>query len=312
MIAHIQQQAQSIEDALKDNHIESGMQSRIESLVEELNQLASRDFLTSCRFDFIERRRKSRRLARITDCDWKLLGAARTPGQTTGGEPQLLHRIADAMEVPNHERASFRSIDSAWADAQTLVGRATLFFADLAGFLEKGYGGEGSHVERRTFGWVKNRALRTIVERDYKELVLKVYPSGAWKMTIVAAGSILEAILYDLLTRTPARVKAAESELSAPKKQDPRGPKGAKVPREIKKNTGPDKWDLKDLIRVATKLNLLPADRGNAIDQTLRDWRNFVHPHKEAKADYEITDAEAETAVGNLKCVCNHLEKNRK
>src|SRR4029453_3890633 len=101
------------------------------------------------------------------------------------------------------------SIESAWSEALSLLESVAKFFADLAGFLERGYGGEGSHVEKRTFDWVKNKALRMIVERDYKELMLKVYPSGAWKMTVVAAGSILEAILYDLLTRDARRVRAA-------------------------------------------------------------------------------------------------------
>jgi hypothetical protein len=311
MIAHIQQQAKSIVDALKANQLESGVQSRVEVLVEELNQLHSLDFLASERWGFMDRRRKARRLSGVREDDWKRLAVLRDPEKATEKDLPKLHKVADILEVPTHKRHQFSSVQAVWVNADMLMDCAVQFFDDLAGFLEWGYGGEGSHIEKRTFAWVKNKALRSIVERDYKELMLKVYPSGAWKMTVVAAGSILEAILYDLLTRTPRRVKAAESEPSAPKKQDPKGPKGAKVPRGIKKNTGDDKWDLIDLIRVATKLNLLPADRGNAIDQTLRDWRNFVHPHKEIKAEYPMTDGEADAAIGNLKCVCNHLDNNR-
>jgi hypothetical protein len=309
MIAHIQQLARSVAEMLKAHELESGVQSRTAVLVEELNQLHSRDFLTAERYGFVDRRRRARQLVRITDSDWKLLAALKRPGQATKDDLSLLHVVADALEVPKNDRDWFINLDSAWAGAQSLQKSAADFFDDLDGFLERGYGGEGSHVEKRTFGWVKDKALRTIVERDYKELMLKVYPSGAWKMSVVAAGSILEAILYDLLTRSPKRIRDVQAASSAPKKRGPTGPTGPKVPRDIKKNAGEDKWDLINLIEVATELKLLPEDRGKAIDQTLRDWRNFVHPHKEMKAEYSISDAEAETAIGNLKCVCNHLEK---
>lgn len=59
------------------------------------------------------------------------------------------------------------------------------------------FGGEGSQVVQRAFKFVKDADLRQIIERDYRELRLKVFPSGAWKSTVVLAGSILEAILFD-------------------------------------------------------------------------------------------------------------------
>ena len=47
--------------------------------------------------------------------------------------------------------------------------------------------------------------LRAIIERDYKKLSQTLMPDCAWKNAVVIAGSILEAVLYDLLTRDPAR-----------------------------------------------------------------------------------------------------------
>jgi hypothetical protein len=134
----------------------------VEVLVEELNQLHSGDFLTSERYGFIDRRRRARQLAAISDPDWKLLDALKKPGQATREDLQVLHKIADALEVPKQDRHGFSNVGEAWARAQTVLRSAGDFFGDLATFLEQGYGGEGSHVETRAFGWVKNKALRLI------------------------------------------------------------------------------------------------------------------------------------------------------
>src|SRR6266852_2925294 len=112
------------------------------------------------------------------------------------------------------------------------------------------YGGEGSRAVSRSFGFVKARELRTIIERDYRELALNLLPSGAWKSTVVMAGSILEAILFDGLT-ADATVKAkARAAQNAPKKLD----------------LSKGEWKLHDLIKVAVELGRIPADRADAID----------------------------------------------
>jgi len=104
------------------------------------------------------------------------------------------------------------------------------------------------------------------------------------------AGSILEAILADLLLN-PANIRRALSAAAAPKK----------------KTLAAGEWSLNDLIMVSVELKLLPRDRAAAIDQTLRDYRNFVHPLKEVRAAYPCTEAEAFLAKGALDAVCNHL-----
>jgi hypothetical protein len=186
--------------------------------------------------------------------------------------------------------------------AQELQRHLKEFFAGLVSLLDS-YGGPGSQAEARSFSWVKSKVLRQIVERDYRELTLVLHPSGAWKSAVVMAGSILEAVLYDLLTRGPSRVKRAMAAANAPPKS-----KGGPA-RNIRKNTGNDRWDLADLIAVAVELKLLPSDREKTIDQVLRDYRNFVHPHKEVRADHACSEGEALAAIGALMCVCDHLEK---
>lgn len=154
------------------------------------------------------------------------------------------------------------------------------------------YGGEGSRAITRDFSFVTDPDLRTIVERDYRELSLRVFPSGAWKSVVIMAGSILEAILYDVLTKDAATlVKTKASREAPPTKFD------------IMKG----EWKLEQLIKVAADVNVIPAARADSIDQVLRDYRNFVHPKKELRSAHPCSEAEAYMAKGALDGVCNHL-----
>lgn len=162
--------------------------------------------------------------------------------------------------------------------------------------LEK-YGGEGWRAQTRSFAFIKDAGLRQIIERDYKELVLMLFPGGAWKSTVIMAGSILEAILYDLLTVDAAVIARANSASKAP-----RGRGGA-----VKDITDGD-WMLHNLIEVAVELGLLPADRAKTFDQVLRDYRNFVHPKKEIRSGHPCQEGEAQLAMGGLNAVCDLLE----
>lgn len=157
------------------------------------------------------------------------------------------------------------------------------------------YGGEGSRAVSRSFDFVTNSELRAIIERDYRELSLILFPAGAWKSTVVAAGSILEAILFDLLTVNASQIKKSEAAVRAPKKKS-----------GVVKSLAGGEWNLVNLIDVAAELKLLPQEREKTIDQTLRDYRNFIHPRKEIRAAHPVSEAEA-LAKGALDGICNFL-----
>lgn len=154
------------------------------------------------------------------------------------------------------------------------------------------YGGEGSRAETRSFDFISDADLRAIVERDYKELSLILLPGGAWKSTVVMAGSLSEAILYDIMTSNSAIKSQAMSSNCAPKT----------------KRIDKDGWSLHDLIEVAGDIGVLPPERVKAFDQVLRDYRNFVHPKKEIRTGHPCTEAEGYMAKGALDAICNHLE----
>lgn len=155
------------------------------------------------------------------------------------------------------------------------------------------YRGEGSHRVTRSFAFISDPQLQGIIERDYSELSRILFPAGAWKSSVIMAGSILEAILYDLLTADPVTQTKAVSSGKAPKTGNNALVKG--------------EWNLHDLIEVATDIGLLPNDRAKTFDQVLRDYRNFVHPKKEIRTGHPCGDGEAMMAKGALDAVCDHL-----
>jgi len=108
-----------------------------------------------------------------------------------------------------------------WANRKSIMGGtdAPLISAMAKRVIEalSQYGGDGSRAVVRSFGFVKDAGLRQIIERDYRELKLNVYPSGGWKSTVILAGSILEALLFDQLTTDPTTKAKAVASKRAPK-----------------------------------------------------------------------------------------------
>lgn len=159
------------------------------------------------------------------------------------------------------------------------------------------YRGAGAHRLKRKFPYLHDTDLSAIIERDYVELTLKLFPSGAWKSTVILSGSILEAILLDVLSN-PTRLAATNGSTKAASK------KGVRFGID----TDADQWTLFNLIETAVDTGVLTGDRADTIDQVLRDYRNFVHPDRERRAKHECTEAEAGLAKYALEGVCNHLE----
>jgi hypothetical protein len=162
------------------------------------------------------------------------------------------------------------------------------------------YRGPGSGGITRHVPYMHDTDLRTIVERDYVELRVRAYPSGAWKSTVILAGSILEAILFDVLSDPKRHATTMASSMCPTNKSGPK----------IDVLTGD--WKLEKLIDVAVDTGILPKPRADSIDQVLRDYRNFVHPKKEIRSAHPCREAEAMMSVGILDGVCNHFDETLK
>ncbi|MCH7386580.1 hypothetical protein MMO39_04600 [Acinetobacter modestus] len=163
----------------------------------------------------------------------------------------------------------------------------------LEGVLDN-YAKGGEYLLPQKFDFIHDDELKKIIQRDYRELHFILMPDEAWKSAVVMCGSIIESILYDVLSQIN-NINKVNSSKKAPKNNS----------GIIEINSG--KWKLINLIEVAVDIGVLPAQRAASIDQVLRDYRNFVHPQKEIKSKHPCTEAEAYMAKGCLDGVCNHL-----
>ncbi|WPK10743.1 hypothetical protein R6U77_12720 [Lysinibacillus louembei] len=169
-------------------------------------------------------------------------------------------------------------------------------FTTIANAL-RNYGTIHNQELPKNFDFIQNYNLKLIIERDYKELVHILMPDGAWKSSVILAGSILEAILYDQLS-SPKYNQQALNCKSAPKSTDENA---QKIVKKL------ENWKLAEMITVAEKIDCLPQKRAKSIDQVLRDYRNFVHPLVEIRSEHPCTDAEAYMAKGGLDGVINYF-----
>jgi hypothetical protein len=139
-------------------------------------------------------------------------------------------------------------------------------------------------TQTREFSFVKDMALRKILERDYQE-IQRAYVATCWKSVIIVAGSEIEAILADLLLQHESRARASST---APKKPQITS------------------WDLADLIKVSVELNLI--NQGvEKLSHSVREYRNLVHPGNEIRNKLTFDAEEAKIAVEVLHIVHRDL-----
>lgn len=205
----------------------------------------------------------------------------------------------DAMDFAAAARAQFAR---ARAEAQHIA--SLPWFANM-GYVKKfaldvrelmNHYMPGAVGKGRTFRWLTDPDLRAIVERDHAEFSEILVPARAWKSSVIMAGSILEAVLFDLLTGDPKRSAAAKASARAPTRKN-----GAQK--------GEDEWTLNDMIELAADINLVPKERAATFDQVLRDYRNFVHPRKEIRSKHPCGEGEADLAKGGLTALFDHFDR---
>ena len=124
------------------------------------------------------------------------------------------------------------------------------------------------------FGFVTDTKLRSLLERDYRELQ-RAFVSQCWKSVIILAGSVLEAVLLDLIL---SHTDAARSSGSAPSETDL------------------SRWSLASLIDVAVDLGLASTGM-QKLSHPVREYRNLVHPGNEIRNDLAFGAEEARIAI---------------
>lgn len=128
-------------------------------------------------------------------------------------------------------------------------------------------------TKTKEFSFVQDEQIREILERDYIELQ-KTLITGCHKSAVILAGSLIEAILVDLLL---ANADSARASAKAPKSSD--------ITR----------WDLAPLIDVAIDTRLV--ERGvDLLSHSVREYRNLVHPGNEIRNKLTFGQEEAQIA----------------
>jgi hypothetical protein len=112
---------------------------------------------------------------------------------------------------------------------------------------------------------VKNSKLAQVLENLWEESN-RTFRAEAYLSTIVLLGSILEGVL---LAKVQENQKQAYKAQSTPKDQNG-------------KTRSFTKWRLNDLIKVSCECGWLDKDVSD-FSHTLRDYRNLIHPNKQAE-----------------------------
>ena len=169
---------------------------------------------------------------------------------------------------------------------------------ELLEFLWSQYRANGGWPTRRAIAlWLDQRGtlfvdkpqlgriahLGAQIARDAVELQLTA-GAGAWKSTMILAGSIAEAILVDFLSLNQGR---AETHCS----------KGEKWPERV---------GLQTLIKAANAEQLLQKDSAQLAEQ-IKEYRDLIHPRRAASTTLRPDRVAAKTIVHLLERVVADL-----
>lgn len=144
--------------------------------------------------------------------------------------------------------------------------------------------------------FVKDPKLAKLIGRDLNELDMVATTYGMAKSALTLAGSILEALLIDVLSRNEA---ISKSLLPKPQKW-------------------PDRVSLQDLIGVASKIEIrLPGGKRPLLSVptqkraiSINEHRDMIHPFAEQRAMCRIDDNAVYVMYGLLRSVMDDIRQN--
>jgi hypothetical protein len=194
-------------------------------------------------------------------------------GGTVVGAPARFREVAEAYDAALERFADGGM--GGYSGLYTSAGDRDRLNA-MADAVERIHGTEFSELPQFN-RFVSSPELARMLVRDYREMIAGFF-AGAWKTTLVTAGSIMETLLLDGLRAHWADV------VKNCKLTNNASPKRAA------------KWKLEIMIERAEKAGLI--GKGNRyVSDALRDHRNLIHPAKEERGNYKIDKASALSSV---------------
>jgi hypothetical protein len=136
--------------------------------------------------------------------------------------------------------------------------------------------------------FIKDDDLRRMIVRDYAELT-QLVQIDAPKNTLIAAGSLIETILLSVVAQDEDKARQKYQEL-------------------YKASQPIDRWTLEQLIGVSAGLGILEHDLQQHAN-TIRDYRNLVHPTAERRRRSQIDDDMKTIALLMLRRILKSLEQ---
>lgn len=144
-------------------------------------------------------------------------------------------------------------------------------------------------ITTRDFSFIKDKKLKEIIERDYSEIV-KGFATERYKSVIILCGGSLEALL---LYRLRENEQAAKKSNKAPKEDI-------------------EKWDLNNLIDVATDIKIIENPAIKKLSHSVREYRNLIHPGRELRSGLKVEPEEAKIAFEVLNILIREFKKDYK
>jgi hypothetical protein len=111
----------------------------------------------------------------------------------------------------------------------------------------------------------------------------RAHASRDYKSATVLSGSAIEALLFWALGRVDERARIDAIAASGNKKLDP----------------AMTRWDLRNFLAVEEQLGVLKKETHQIAD-TVRDYRNLIHPEKAARLGMACDEGTSHTALGGL------------
>jgi hypothetical protein len=132
------------------------------------------------------------------------------------------------------------------------------------------------------FSFIRNDELRELLEADWKE-VQAVNVVRAWKSCVILCGSILEGMLFDILSRDEPKALTAYRSLPV-----------------TRSASSISDLNLASLVDVASALKILPPGTFH-LSHALRHSRNLVHPEKLLREKVEVLEEDANIALSSVR-----------
>jgi hypothetical protein len=151
--------------------------------------------------------------------------------------------------------------------------------------------------------FLKDKGLKASIESDCDE-INKIANVGAAKSVIILCGSVVEAILYDLLKGDEKRAKEVAEKLSIMPENN-----SIKYILDSASRKKLNEWTLLPLLKVAKRQYSNKVREDVVVySDVLRDYRNLIHPGKAERSEKKADNHTATMAITVLNLLISGLK----